>query len=231
MLENLKRDVLEANLALVAAGLVMRTFGNASAIDRDSGLIVIKPSGVSYEVMKASDMVVVDLEGNRVEGQLSPSVDTAIHIVLYKAFEEVGGIAHTHSHYATCWAQAYRPIPCMGTTHADYFYGEIPVAEHLSEQDVAVDYERHIGESLVRCFRERRPLDCPAALAADHGPFAWGRRVQEAVEHAVILEEVARLALHTLSLDPHHAFIKQHLLDRHFLRKHGDAAYYGQKRQ
>ncbi len=229
MLESLKQEVLEANLSLVRAGLVMRTFGNASAIDRAAGLIVIKPSGVSYDVMAADDMVVVDLNGTRIEGRLSPSVDTPIHIALYKAFENVGGVAHTHSHFATCWAQAHRPIPCMGTTHADYFYGEIPVADQLTEEEVVTDYERHIGESIVRCFQSRLPLQCPAALAADHGPFAWGRTVDAAVEHAIILEEVARLALHTFSLEPQQAFIKQHLLDKHFLRKHGDNAYYGQK--
>ncbi|MBX7259433.1 MAG: L-ribulose-5-phosphate 4-epimerase AraD [Candidatus Hydrogenedentes bacterium] len=228
-MESLKQEVLEANLALVEAGLVMRTFGNASAIDRASGMIVIKPSGVSYAAMQAGDMVVVDLDGKQVEGRLKPSVDTPIHIALYKAFKEVGGVAHTHSHFATCWAQAHRPIPCMGTTHADYFYGEIPVTAQLTEEEVAEDYERHIGESIVRTFDGTAPLQCPAALVADHGPFAWGRTVADAVEHAVVLEEVARLALHTLQLDPQHAFIKQHLLDKHFLRKHGDSAYYGQK--
>ena len=230
MLDSLKQEVLDANLALVKAGLVMRTFGNASAIDRATGMIVIKPSGVSYDAMRPEDMVVVDLEGTRVEGKLNHSVDTPIHIALYKAFENVGGVVHTHSHFATCWAQAYRPIPCMGTTHADYFYGEVPVTDPLKEDEIATDYERHIGESIVRCYQSRHPLQCPAALVADHGPFAWGRTVVDAVENAVVLEEVARLALHTLSLDPQQAFINHYLLDKHFLRKHGDTAYYGQKR-
>lgn len=231
VLEMLKQEVCEANHAIVRWGLVVLTWGNASGIDRERGVIVIKPSGVSYEDMQPKHMVVVDLNGNRVEGECNPSVDTAIHRVLYKAFPQIGGIVHTHSHYATCWAQACRSIPCLGTTHADLCYGEVPVTDPLTKEEVAHDYERHIGESIVRRIGERDPLHHPAALVAHHGPFVWGRTVSEAVQNAVALEEVARMAFDTVALSPSQSDICRYLLDKHFLRKHGNAAYYGQARE
>ena len=225
---DLKKSVCDANLDLVFHGLVKMTFGNASAIDREAGLVVIKPSGLSYEKMKSRDMVVVNLAGEVVEGEYKPSVDLPTHLRLYEAFPAVGGVAHSHSHYATCWAQACRAIPCLGTTHADYFYGEIPVCEALSEEDVGNHYERAIGDSIVKAFDQRDPLECPGVLVANHAPFAWGKTVADAVEHARVLEEVAQLALHTLSIQPDKQPMADHLLDKHFLRKHGDHAYYGQ---
>jgi L-ribulose-5-phosphate 4-epimerase len=225
---DLKKSVCDANLNLVFHGLVKMTFGNASAIDREAGHVVIKPSGLAYEKMKPRDMVVVNLAGEVVEGGLKPSVDLPTHLTLYEAFPSVGGIAHSHSHYATAWAQACRAIPCLGTTHADYFYGEIPVTESLSKQDVGEDYERAIGASIVRLFKERDPLECPGVLVANHAPFAWGKTVADAVEHARVLEEVAQLAMHTLAIHPEKNSIGDQLLDKHFLRKHGDTAYYGQ---
>jgi len=228
MLEALKEQALEANLELVRKGLVLMTWGNASAIDRDAGRVVIKPSGVDYARMAPEHMVVVDLEGNVVEGEFRPSVDTPTHLVLYAAWPEAGGIVHTHSHYAVCWAQACRPIPCFGTTHADLAYGAIPVTEPLTEDEVGHDYERHIGEAIVRRFAGLDPMHYPAVLSANHAPFAWGHSVAKAVENAIALEEVARMALHTLALSPDQPPIPQCLLDKHFLRKHGAGAYYGQ---
>jgi len=229
MLDTLKGDVFEANLELVRSGLVLLTWGNASAIDRDRGLVVIKPSGVPYDAMRPEHMVVVDLDGNRVEGEYHPSVDTATHLVLYRAFGEVGGVVHTHSHYATAWAQAGRAIPCFGTTHADLAYGDIPVTDTLTADEVAQDYERHIGEVIVRRYEGLDPLHFPAVLAANHAPFTWGRTVAEAVKAAAALEEVARMALDTLALEPDQPPIPRYLLDKHFLRKHGAGAYYGQR--
>ncbi|NUM53084.1 MAG: L-ribulose-5-phosphate 4-epimerase AraD [Candidatus Hydrogenedentes bacterium] len=226
---DLKKSVCDANLDLVFHGLVKLTFGNASAIDREAGRVVIKPSGLAYEKMKPRDMVVVNLAGEVVEGGLKPSVDLPTHLALYEAFPSIGGIAHSHSHYATCWAQACRPIPCLGTTHADYFYGEIPVTEPLSKDDVGEDYERAIGASIVRAFADRDALECPGVLVANHAPFAWGETVGKAVENARVLEEIAHLALHTLALNPSQTDIAAHLLDKHFFRKHGDTAYYGQE--
>lgn len=213
---------------LVEHGLVFQTWGNVSAIDRDSGLIVIKPSGVPYDRMTPESMVVVDLDGRPVESSLKPSVDVAIHATLYRAFPAIGGIAHTHSHYATCFAQACRPIPCLGTTHADYFNGDVPLAPALTSSDVAADYERHIGESIVAAVGDRSPMECPAVLAASHGPFTWGTTVEQAVENAAVLEEVARMAFHTFLLAPDCAGIPDYLLDKHFSRKHGRGKYYGQ---
>ena len=221
--------MFEANLELVRRGLVLLTWGNASAIDREQGLVVIKPSGVSYDGMQPRDMVVADLEGRVAEGACKPSVDLPTHLVLYAAFSDVGGIVHTHSHYATCWAQAGRPIPCFGTTHADLAHGAIPVTDPLTEGEVAADYERHIGEVIVRRYRNLDPMHFPAVLTAQHAPFAWGRTVAAAVETAAALEEVARMALDTLVLSPRLKPIPQYLLDKHFLRKHGAGAYYGQK--
>ena len=227
MLKQLKRDVLDANLDLVTRGLVLGTWGNASAIDRHRGLVVIKPSGVSYDAMQSSDMVVVDLDGNVVEGELRPSSDTATHVALYRAFAEIGGIVHTHSHYATCWAQACRPIPCFGTTHADYFHGDVPLTAPLQASDMD-RYEQRTGEVIVERFHGVDPRHYPGVLVANHAPFAWGESVANAVENAEVLEEVARMALHTLQLSPEQPAIPQVLLDKHFLRKHGEHAYYGQ---
>ena len=228
MLEALKQEVLEANLALVENGLVLGTWGNASAIDREQGLVVIKPSGVSYDGMRADQMVVVDLDGNRVEGDLNPSSDTPTHVVLFREFPEIGGVVHTHSHYATCWAQASRGIPCFGTTHADYFYGEVPVTATMSEAEVAGGYEHNTGQVIVRRFEGLDPMQFPGVLVAQHAPFAWGKTAAKAVDNAVVLEEVARMALHTLQLSPQQPPIADYLLDKHFLRKHGAKAYYGQ---
>ena len=229
MLESLKQPICDANLELVSRDLVLMTWGNASGIDRAQGLVVIKPSGVPYDAMQPEDMAVVDLEGRQVEGNLNPSVDTPAHLALYRAFEAVGGIVHTHSHYATCWAQACRPIPCFGTTHADHFYGDVPVTEPLTADEVNTDYERHIGEAIVRRFHGLDPMHFPGVLCAQHASFTWGKDVAEAVHNAVALEEIARMALHTLALSPEQPPIDQYLLDKHFLRKHGKDAYYGQE--
>ncbi len=228
MLESLKQEVCEANLELVRRDLVLMTWGNASGIDRAQGLIVIKPSGVPYDTMRPEDMAVVDLEGGQVEGKLKPSVDTPAHLALYRAFEAVGGIVHTHSHHASCWAQACRPIPCFGTTHADHFYGEVPVTEPLTEDEVSTGYEQHIGEAIVRRFDGLDPMHFPGVLCAKHASFTWGKDVHEAVRSAVVLEEIARMALDTLALSPEQPPIDGFLLDKHFLRKHGEGAYYGQ---
>ena len=228
---DLKKAVCEANFELVQRGLVLVTWGNASAIDREAGRVVIKPSGISYDKMRARDMVVVDLAGNVIDGDLKPSVDLPTHLALYDAFPSIGGIAHSHSHFATCWAQARSPIPCFGTTHADYFHGDVPVTKPLSEADVNGNYERAIGQSIIRALDGRDPLACPGVLVANHAPFAWGETVAEAVENAIVVEEVARMALHTLTLNPQQQPISQHLLDKHFLRKHGADAYYGQERK
>jgi L-ribulose-5-phosphate 4-epimerase len=231
MLELLKEQVCAANLELVRRGLVMCTWGNASAIDRARRLVVIKPSGVPYESMRPELMVVVDLDGNIVEADLRPSSDTETHLVLYKAFDGIGAIAHTHSHYATCWAQARRPIPCFGTTHADYFCGGVPVTDEMSPEEIEKDYERNTGHVITRCFEHRDPMACPAVLVSSHAPFTWGATLEEAVENAVVLEEVARMALHTLALEPLTPAIDSPLLDKHFLRKHGPGAYYGQSKK
>jgi L-ribulose-5-phosphate 4-epimerase len=229
MLEALKEEVYEANLELVRKGLVFGTWGNASGFEPAAGLIVIKPSGVPYDEMRPEHMVVVDLEGNVEEGQrLKPSSDTATHIEIYKAFQGVRGVVHTHSHFATCWAQACRPIPCFGTTHADYFYGDVPLTECMTEDEIANGYERNTGRVIVRRFEGLDPACYPGVLVANHGPFAWGDSPRKAAENAYVLEELARMAFHTLVLAPGHPPIPQCLLDKHFLRKHGDTAYYGQ---
>lgn len=229
MLKSLKEEVLQANLEVVRRGLVLYTFGNASGIDRKRGLVVIKPSGVPYETMKASDMVVLDLEGKVVEGKFRPSSDTPTHLVLYRAFEGIGGIVHTHSRAATAWAQAQREIPCLGTTHADYFHGSIPVTEPLSEQEIGEAYEANTGHAIVRRFEGRDPLSMPAVLLAGHAPFAWGKTAIDAAHNAVILEEVALLALQTLAIHGGCGPISDCLRDKHFFRKHGAGAYYGQQ--
>lgn len=227
-LSGLKEKVFKANLDLVKHGLVIFTWGNVSSIDREKGLVVIKPSGISYETMKASDMVVVDLEGNQVEGTLKPSSDTPTHLVLYRAFPAIGGIVHTHSSWATAWAQAGRAIPALGTTHADYFYGDIPCTRKLTEEEVKGAYEAETGKVIVETFQQLDPLALPGVVVSNHGPFAWGKSAHEAVHNAKVLEEVARMAYHTLQLNPEAQF-DRFLLDRHYLRKHGKNAYYGQK--
>jgi L-ribulose-5-phosphate 4-epimerase len=229
MLEKLKKEVCQANLSLVEHNLVISTFGNASAIDRETGFMVIKPSGISYKDMKPHDMVVTDLSCNVVEGDLLPSTDAPTHAALYKSFTAIGGIVHTHSAHATAWAQTGRPIPCLGTTHADYFYGSIPVTRKLTPEEIAYDYEYNTGLVIAECFSSIDSLQIPAALVVSHGPFTWGEDVSQAVHNAVILEEIARVAALTLSIASAGS-IDRELLDKHFLRKHGDGAYYGQKK-
>ncbi|AAK79309.1 L-ribulose-5-phosphate 4-epimerase [Clostridium acetobutylicum] len=231
MLEALKQEVLEANLMLPKYGLVVFTWGNVSGIDREKGLIVIKPSGVEYDQMKASDMVVVDLNGKVVEGDLNPSSDTPTHIVLYKEFSDIKGIVHTHSPWATSFAQAGVSIPAAGTTHGDYFYGNIPVTSRMTKEEIATDYEKQTGDVIVRTFRKENinPNDVPAVLVNDHAPFTWGTDPKNAVHNSVVLEEVAKMTYHSLQLNPHNIEMSQDLLDKHFKRKHGANAYYGQK--
>jgi len=232
MLKKLKADVCRANLDLVAAGLVIQTWGNVSGIDRERGLVVIKPSGVPYEGMRPEHQVVVSLEtGEVVEGNLRPSSDTPTHLVLYRAFPHIGGVVHTHSLYATAWAQAGKSIPSYGTTQADYWYGEVPCTRRLKPQEIKSSYEANTGHVIVETFEEREldPAQHPAVLVASHGPFTWGRDAQDAVQNAVILEFVARLASETLHINPAVKPMQRALLDKHFLRKHGPGAYYGQK--
>jgi L-ribulose-5-phosphate 4-epimerase len=228
MLQNLRKQVLQANLDLVRSGLVLYTFGNVSGIDRSEGLVVIKPSGVPYEGMKSEDMVVTDLDGKTVEGTLRPSSDLPTHLILYKAFSEIGGVAHTHSEYATSWAQARKSIPCFGTTHADYFHGSIPVTADLTKREISGDYEGNTGHAIVRCLKKVSPLSIPGALVANHGPFAWGEDAAAAVHNAVILEAVARMAYFTLRINSSAKPVASALHDKHYLRKHGKHAYYGQ---
>lgn len=229
MNDDLKTMVCRANLELVASGLVFHTWGNVSGIDRDAGLVVIKPSGVPYEDLTPERMAVVALEDGRVvEGGLRPSSDTPTHLVLYRAFGDVGGIVHTHSLYATAWAQACRDLPALGTTHADFAHGAVPCTRLLTEAEIAGDYEANTGQTIVERFEGMAPLACPAVLVANHGPFAWGLTADQAVHHATVLEQVARLASETLRLAPDAWPISRGLLDKHFLRKHGPGAYYGQ---
>ena len=228
----LKKAVYQANLDIVEAGLVELTWGNASAVDRDAGLFAIKPSGVDYDVMSPEDIPLVSLEtGGQVEGNLDPSSDTPTHRELYRRFPSLGGVVHTHSNYAVSWAQAERPIPCFGTTHADHFYGEIPVTRRMTEAEIQRGYEHNTGAVIVECFREgdTEPAEVPGVLVAGHGPFAWGNDVEQAVENAIVLESVAEKALHTRQINPEAGSIDQTLLDKHYLRKHGEEAYYGQK--
>lgn len=230
MLKKLKTEVFEANLDLVKYNLVLFTWGNASGIDRERGLVVIKPSGVSYGDMKPADMVVVDLDGRVIEGELNPSSDTPTHLELYKAFPETGGIVHTHSTYATSWAQACTGIPVSGTTHADYFGGSIPCTRPMTEEEVRADYELQTGTVIIEAFAGRNPLHVPGVLVSNHGPFTWGRTPAEAVHNSVVLEEVARMALFTRIINP--AMPMNTLLaEKHFSRKHGPQAYYGQKKK
>jgi len=230
MLENLKKTVLKANLELPRYGLVTFTWGNVSAIDRESGLVVIKPSGVEYEVMTAEDMVVVDLDGKVVEGNLNPSSDLATHLVIYKEFESVGGVVHTHSSWATMWAQAGRDIPVHGTTHADAFYGAVPCTRPMTDEEINTAYEHNTGLVIAERFRELDSSHMSAVLVNDHGPFTWGKDAMDAVHNAVVLEEIAKTALYTELLSPDDSGITSTLLDKHYLRKHGANAYYGQKK-
>lgn len=227
MLAELKRAVYLANMQLVYHDLVIFTWGNVSGIDREKGLLVIKPSGVEYDAMTADDMVVTDLEGRVVEGNLKPSSDTPTHIELYKAFPAIGGIVHTHSPWATAWAQAGRPIPALGTTHADYFYGDVPCTRPLTKEEVESAYEVETGKVIVETFRNLDPLAVPGVIVANHAPFTWGGNPAKAVHNARVLEEVAKMAFHTLQLNPQSS-LDSFLLDKHYMRKHGKDAYYGQ---
>lgn len=228
-LQSLREEVLEANLELVRRGLVIDTFGNASGISREQGLVVIKPSGVSYDSMRPADLVMTDLEGRIVEGSLRPSSDLPTHLALYRAFAAIGGVAHTHSRSATAWAQAGRPIPCLGTTHADYFHGPIPVTPSLLAAEITTDYELNTGHAIVRTLAGQNPLSMPAVLVAGHAPFCWGSSANRAAHIAWILEEVAQMAYASLVINSNVAPLADELRDKHFHRKHGPAAYYGQK--
>jgi len=227
-LKTLREEVLEANLELVRRGLVLYTFGNVSGIDRKEGLVAIKPSGVPYEELTAAQIVISDLNGKIVDGTLRPSSDLPTHLELYKHFQNIGGVAHTHSEFATAWAQAETPIPCFGTTHADYFHGSVPVTERLTASEIAGDYELETGTAICRTFAQLDPEAVPAVLVAGHAPFAWGKNAGEAAHNAVILEYVARMASHTLSINAESRPLGRQLHDKHFLRKHGKNAYYGQ---
>jgi len=230
MLEKLKKIVCNANLELAQQGLVILSWGNASGIDREKGLVVIKPSGVKYSDMKPSDMVVVDLKGKIVEGTLRPSSDTPTHLVLYNHFKDIGGVVHTHSEWAVSWAQAGISIPALGTTHADHFYGDIPCTRKLTKNEIEGNYEVETGNVIVETFKNLSPIVMPGVLVNCHGPFAWGNSPENAVENAVILEEVAKIAFRTLKLN-NVSPVDQSLLDKHYLRKHGKNAYYGQNKK
>jgi len=227
-LQQLREEVLEANLELVRHGLVLYTFGNASGILRGEGLIVIKPSGVPYEKMRPEHLVVTDLSGKPVEGNLRPSSDLPTHVLLYQRFKNIGGVVHTHSEYATAWAQARREIPCFGTTHADYFHGPVPVTDPMPSEEIEGEYEWNTGEAIARVFRDKSNDAIPAVLVANHGPFAWGKDAATAAHNAVVLESIARMAYFTTTLNEGATPISGTLHDRHFLRKHGQNAYYGQ---
>jgi len=230
MLEELKQHVCEANLKLVREGLVIQTWGNVSGVDRASGNVVIKPSGVPYDDMKAEYMTVVSLEsGEVVEGDLRPSSDTPTHVALYRAFPDIGGVVHTHSLYATAWSQALRDLPALGTTHADYFYGPVPCTRLMTAEEITDEYEANTGAVIVERFGDLEPLHFPGVLVASHAPFVWGATVEKAVENAVVLEYMARLASETLKIEAAVSAMQPELLDKHFLRKHGAGAYYGQK--
>jgi L-ribulose-5-phosphate 4-epimerase len=229
MLDELRAQVLEANLELVRRGLVLYTFGNASGISRAEGLVAIKPSGVPYEGMRPEDLTVTDLDGRIVEGKLRPSSDLATHLALYRSFPAIGGVVHTHSRFATSWAQARRPIPCLGTTHADYFRGPVPVTRAMSPAEIEAAYEANTGEVIARHFAGGDPMEMPAVLVAGHGPFCWGATAAEAAHNAVILEYVAEMAYYSVTLAEAAQELPPAHLDKHFLRKHGVSAYYGQK--
>ncbi len=227
MLKSLKEEVFEANLELVKYGLVIFTWGNVSAINREKGLVVIKPSGVSYDAMKASDMVVVDLDGKVVDGKLKPSSDTSTHLELYKSFVEIGGVVHTHSTYATAWAQAGMDIPIVGTTQADYFYGDIPCTRDMSSAEIETAYEKETGTVIIERFKGINPVHVPGVIVKNHGPFTWGKNAHDAVHNSVVLEQVAKMAFIAKSVNPTMT-MNNHLTEKHFNRKHGANAYYGQ---
>jgi L-ribulose-5-phosphate 4-epimerase len=227
--EQLRNVVFLANIELDRHKLVIANWGNVSGIDRDAGVVAIKPSGVPYKDLAPDKMVAVDLAGKIIEGTLKPSSDTPTHLELYRNFKEIGGVCHTHSCYATMWAQACRELPCFGTTHADYFYGPVPVTEQLTDEEIKIDYEVNTGKAIVRRCEAADPLSTPAVLAASHGPFTWGKTPMASVESAIVLEEVAKMAIGTLSINPNQSAMRQMLLDKHYLRKHGKDAYYGQK--
>ena len=229
MLEDLKKEVYLANMRLPQYGLVTFTWGNVSGIDRESGLFVIKPSGVEYDKLTPDDMVVMNLDGERVEGRYNPSSDTDTHLELYKAFPQIGGIVHTHSPWATSWAQAGRGIPCYGTTHADYMYGEIPCLRNLTKEEIEEAYEQNTGKLIVDYFKERDIVAMPACLCKNHGPFTWGKDADEAVHNAVVLEEVAKMAARCETINQQNTPAPQELQDKHYMRKHGPNAYYGQR--
>jgi L-ribulose-5-phosphate 4-epimerase len=231
MHEELKKSVCDANIELHERNLVIYSWGNVSGIDREAGIVGIKPSGVPYEELSPDKIVLVDLNGEIVEGDLKPSSDTPTHLELYKNFYSIGGICHAHSMSATIWAQAGREIPCLGTTHADYFYGPVPVTEPMTDDEIQGDYELNTGRVIVRRFAELNPMHIPAVLVANHGPFTWGHTANAAVEAMVVLEEIATMAIDTLMMNPNQGQISQALLDRHYLRKHGEKAYYGQNKK
>lgn len=229
MLEDLKRQVYQANMELPRRNLVTFTWGNVSGIDKTAGLFVIKPSGVGYEELRPEDMVVMSLDGKKAEGEMNPSSDTETHLELYRVFQDVGGIVHTHSPFATSWAQAGRSLPCYGSTHADYFYGEIPCARNLTAAEIEDGYERHTGLVIIETFKDRNPDFVPGVLCKNHGPFTWGRDARQAVHNAVVIEEIAKMNLYTELLNPQAEQTPKYMQDKHFLRKHGPNAYYGQK--
>ncbi|TCZ77267.1 L-ribulose-5-phosphate 4-epimerase [Paenibacillus albiflavus] len=229
MLERLKQQVLEANLMLPKYGLVTFTWGNVSGIDREQGLVVIKPSGVPYEELSRDDLVVIDLQGNKVEGRLNPSSDTPTHVALYNAFPHIGGVVHTHSTWATSWAQSGQSIPALGTTHGDYFYGEVPCTRKMTTDEIEAEYELETGNVIIETFADIDEAQVPGVLVHSHAPFCWGKNAIEAVHNAVVLEEVAEIAHHTMTLNRTTPPMDQALLDKHFWRKHGTQAYYGQR--
>lgn len=230
MLEKLKKEVFEENLELIEKELVIYTWGNVSGIDRDSKIIAIKPSGIDYDIMRAEDIVLIDSDGKKIEGKYKPSSDTPTHIELYKAFPEIGGIVHTHSSYATSWAQAIKDIPAFGTTHADYFYGDIPCARPLTKEEIENEYEKNTGLVIIETLKKRNinPMDVPGIIIASHGPFAWGKDAKHAVYNAVVLEELSKMAYRTIQINPNIKSVEKYLLDKHYFRKHGKNAYYGQ---
>lgn len=229
MLEKLKEQVYEANMELQKKGLVIYTWGNVSGIDREKGLIVIKPSGVDYDTMKPEDMVVLDLQGNIVEGKYKPSTDTPTHLVMYNTYPNIGGVVHTHSEWATIFAQAGMDIQAFGTTHADYFYGDIPCTRDLTDEEINGEYEKETGNVIVETIGGKDPLEVPGIIVKNHAPFTWGKNPENAVYNAVVLDKVAQMAYNTMTLNPRVLRVKQYLLDKHYLRKHGANAYYGQK--
>lgn len=231
MFEDLKQQVWQANIDIITKGLALYTWGNVSGIDRSRGLVIIKPSGVSYDKLQPEDMVVIDLEGKRVKGSLNPSSDTPTHLVLYKTFKNIGAIVHTHSTYAASWAQAMLPLPCLGTTHADYFHGSVPVTVPLSADRISKGYEEETGKSIAEIFKGLNHESVPGVLVAGHGVFTWGETPEEAVENNIVLEEVAKIATYTRLLNPQIKSVSKDLLDKHYLRKHGAGRYYGQEKK